>query len=144
MGHLDVIQRAAGLYDRLVVAVGNNSRKNYLFDLEERLSLIRRVCHDIPNVEFLSFSGLLVDTAAEVGAQVIIRGLRALSDFDMEFRNGLANRDMSGIETLFLLSAPQNIYMSSSLVKEICANGGDVTRYVPPAVVSPLRKKYGV
>lgn len=140
-GHVDVIRRGAKLFDALVVAVGHNPAKRYLFELQERTELIRGAV-DLPNVQFVPFEGLLVDAARRHEASVILRGLRAMSDFDLEFRNGLANRDLSGIETLFLLSDPDHIFVSSSLVKEIASNGGDISRYVPPQVAERLREKY--
>lgn len=139
VGHVDVIARGATLFDRLIVGVGLNPAKRYLFDGDERVALVREATSDLGNVEVVSFSGLLVDTARDLGADVLLRGLRALSDFDLEFRNGLANRDLSGIETLFLLSSPDHIYVSSSLVKEIASNGGDVSRLVPPHVQRALQ-----
>lgn len=146
-GHIDVIRRGLKLFDSLVVAVGNNPAKRYLFTLEERSSLIRTALQgaetsDVLSAEVVPFEGLLVDAAKRHGASVILRGLRALSDFDLEFRNGLANRDLTGIETLFLLTEPGNIFVSSSLVKEIASNGGDVSRYVPPLVARALGEKY--
>ena len=141
VGHVDLIVRGAALYDHLIVAVGNNPAKRYWFDLEERTRLIAEACAGQVNVEVVPFSGLLVDMAAEAGADVILRGLRALSDFDLEFRNGLANRDLSGIETVFLLTDPKNIFVSSSLVKEIAINGGDVSSYVPAQVVKAIGTK---
>ena len=108
-GHLDIIHRGARLYDELVIAVGNNPSKRYLFDLETRERFVRHSITGVDNVSVVSFDGLLVQTAEEVGADVILRGLRALSDFDLEFRNGLANRDLSGIETVFLISAPERV-----------------------------------
>lgn len=135
VGHLDLIRRGAGLYDELLVAVGNNPEKrNYWFDIEERVALVQEACADLSNVRVAHFSGLMVDAAREWHAEVVLRGLRALSDFDAEFRNGLANRDLSGIETVFLLTDPGNIFISSSLVKEIAQNGGDVSGYVPGCV----------
>jgi pantetheine-phosphate adenylyltransferase len=138
LGHVDVITRGAGLFDELIVAVGNNPAKNYMFDLDARQSMLARSCTHLTNVRVMAFSGLLVDTAKAEGAALILRGLRALSDFDLEFRNGLANRDMSGIETVFLISDPNYIFVSSSLVKEIALNGGNVERYVPDFVVDAL------
>jgi len=140
IGHVDVIHRGAALFDELVVAVGNNPKKNYFFDLEQRAGLVRESVQD-DNVRVVAFSGLLVHAAEANNAQVILRGLRALSDFDLEFRNGLANRDLTGIETLFLLTEPENIFVSSSLVKEIAMNGGDVGKYVTPGVLSAIRKR---
>ena len=141
VGHVDLIVRGAALYDHLIVAVGNNPAKRYWFSLEERTALIAEACAGVSNVEVLPFSGLLVDMAAKSNANVILRGLRALSDFDLEFRNGLANRDLSGIETVFLLTDPKNIFVSSSLVKEIATNGGDVSNYVPENVVKAIGTK---
>jgi pantetheine-phosphate adenylyltransferase len=140
LGHADIIRRGAALFDRLVVAVGNNPAKRYRFDLAERTRLVRSSCEDLPHVEVVSFDGLLVDTATAVGAQVILRGLRPLGDFDLEFRNGLANRDLTGIETIFLLASPEQVYVSSSLVKEIASHGGDVSRYVSADVLDALRR----
>lgn len=137
-GHLDVIERGAKLFDELVVAVGNNPAKRYRFDLQERTRLVVGSVR-APNLKVVSFDGLLVDAARAHGAQVLLRGLRALADFDLEFRNGLANRDLSGLETLFLLSDPAHVFLSSSLVKEIAGAGGDISRYVPPLVLAAMR-----
>ena len=141
-GHLDIIRRGAALYDELVVAVGNNPAKKYLFDLDARERFLRDATASVKNISVTSFEGLLVHTAKRSGADVILRGLRALSDFDLEFRNGLANRDLSGIETVFLISAPERIFVSSSLVKEIAMHGGDVSRYVPAAVMDAMKIKF--
>ncbi|HMV67600.1 MAG TPA: pantetheine-phosphate adenylyltransferase [Myxococcota bacterium] len=141
LGHLDVIRRGSGLFGRLVVAVGNNPAKRYLFTMDERVAQVREVCADLGNVEVVGFSGLLVDEAQAVGATVILRGLRALSDFEPELRNGLANRDLTGVETLFLLSSPEYVYVSSSLVKEIATNGGDASRYLPPPVAQAVARR---
>ena len=141
---MDVIRRGAALFDALVVAVGTNPAKRTLFTPEERLQLVT-AC--VPkglagSVRVVGFEGLLVDAARAEGASVILRGLRALSDFDLEFRNGLANRDLTGLETLFLLTEPSNVFVSSSLVKEIAEHGGDVTRYVPVHVVRALQRRF--
>jgi pantetheine-phosphate adenylyltransferase len=138
-GHVDLIHRGSKLFDELVVAIGNNPVKRYLLAMDERRSLLESAI-EARNVEVVTFDGLLVHAAKAHRADVILRGLRALSDFDLEFRNGLANRDLTGIETLFLLTEPGNIFVSSSLVKEIASNGGDVSRYVPPAVVPALAR----
>ncbi|MCB9678484.1 MAG: pantetheine-phosphate adenylyltransferase [Alphaproteobacteria bacterium] len=142
-GHVDVIRRGSALFDEVLVAVGDNPAKRYWFDREQREALIREAVSDVQNASVVTFRGLLVDAAAKHGANVILRGLRALSDFDLEFRNGLANRDLSGIETLFILTEPDNIFVSSSLVKEIHTNGGDVSRYVPANVIAALRSREG-
>lgn len=140
-GHLDIITRGAALFDRLVVAIGVNPAKKTWFTPEERIAMVRAATASLPQVEVVAFSGLLIHTCVAQRTEVILRGLRALSDFDLEFRNGLANRDMSGIETVFLLSEPENIFVSSSLVKEIFANGGDVSRYVPASVLAALHAR---
>lgn len=141
-GHIDVIRRGAALFDELVVAVGNNpAKRSYWFDLDTRVRLVRESCADVPNLRVVSFTGLLVEAARRERADVILRGLRALSDFDLEFRNGLANRDMAGFETVFLLTEPRHIFVSSSLVKEIAQNGGDVSRYVPPTVLAAIGRR---
>jgi pantetheine-phosphate adenylyltransferase len=140
LGHLDIIRRGAGLFDQVVIGVGDNSAKRYLLQKDQRVALAQEVTRDLPNVRVGSFDGLLVDFCARIGASVIIRGLRAVSDFEFEFQIGLANRDMApGIETVFLLPAPRYIFISSSLVKEIFVNGGDVTHYVPAATVAAMR-----
>ena len=141
VGHVDLIRRGSRLYDELIVAVGNNPAKKYWFDIDMRTHLIAESVGDLDNVTVVPFTGLLVAAAEQLGADVILRGLRALSDFDLEFRNGLANRDLSGIETVFLLTDPKNIFISSSLVKEIAMNGGDVHAYVPPNVVAAIQRR---
>lgn len=139
LGHAEIIRRSASLFDRVVVGVGNNPAKRYRFDVDTRAGLVRELVAEIPNVEVAAFTGLLVTFASERGASVLVRGLRAISDFELEFRNGLANRDLTGIETLFMLSDPAQIFVSSSLVKEIFDHGGDVSRYVSPRVLEALR-----
>ena len=141
VGHLDVIQRGSRLFERLVVAIGVNPAKRTWFDVDTRMAHARHATAELPNVEVVHFEGLLVDAADLHGAQVILRGLRALSDFDSEFRYGLANRDLSGLETLFMLTDPQHLFVSSSLVKEIASNGGDVSSYVPADVYEALMEK---
>jgi pantetheine-phosphate adenylyltransferase len=143
-GHVDVIRRGGILFDQMVVAVGNNPGKGgYWFDLQKRTDLVKASCEDLENVRVIAFSGLMVHAAQEHGANVILRGLRALSDFELEFRNGLANRDLSGLETLFILTEPRNIFVASSLVREIATNGGDVSRYVPAVVDRAIAGKLG-
>ncbi len=140
LGHLDIIRRGAQIFERVVIGVGDNSAKRYTLDKDQRVALVREVTQDLPNVRVDSFDGLLVDFCRRIGAEVIIRGLRAVTDFEFEFQIGLANRDMApSIETVFLLPAPRFIFISSSLVKEIFVNGGDVAAYVPPATITALR-----
>ncbi len=142
LGHIDVIERGAALFDEVVVAVGHNPAKSYWFDVDQRVALVRASVMR-PNVRVAPFEGLLIDFAQAVRASVLLRGLRALSDFELEFRNGLANRDMCGLETLFLLTDPQHIFVSSSLVKEIALNGGDVSRYVSGPVLAAIATRNG-
>ncbi len=144
-GHLDIIRRGAGLFDEVVVAIGHNVRKQRLLPLAERERVLRAVTADIPNVRVDIFEGLLVHYCRRIGAGAILRGLRAVTDFEFEFQTGLANLDMAPqVETVFLLTTPRNIFVSSSLVKEIAGNGGDVAAYVPeaalPSLLSALRQ----
>ncbi len=144
LGHTDILRRGLALFDEVVVACGNNPGKRYLFDLEERLAILKACTEGWEGVRVDSFSGLLVDYCRQVEATAILRGLRAVSDFDFEFQIGLANRDMAPeIETVFLLTEPGNIFVSSSLVREIATNGGDVSRYLPQPATDALRRKLG-
>ncbi len=140
-GHLQVVRRASRLFGRVVLAVGTNPAKTYLLPHEERMQVLREVTADLPNVDVDRFEGLLVHYCQRIGAGVILRGLRASTDFDFEFQIGLANMDMAPeIETVFLLTDPSHIFISSSLVKEIASNGGDVSRYVPPRSLQAIQK----
>ena len=131
-GHLDIIRRGSKVFDTVIVAVGANPNKRCLLDPETRVRIISEATSDLPGVRTVLFRGLLVEFCKNNGAAVIIRGLRAVTDFEFEFQIGLANRDMAPeIETVFLLPAPRNIFISSSLVKEIFAFGGDISSYVP-------------
>lgn len=146
LGHTAIVERAARLYDRLTLAVGFNPKKQStgLFSVEERLELLRLSCSHLTNVQIESFSGLLIDYCARIGAGVIVRGLRVLTDFEYEFQLALANRDLeSGVETTFLLTEHEYVYVSSSLVKEIAANSGRADRYVSEPVARALREKFG-
>lgn len=138
-GHLDVIRRSTALFDTVFVAIGVNRKKRYLLDLDTRTALVEASVAELRGVEVVSFEGLLVDCVEALGADVILRGMRALSDFDLEFRNGLANRDLAGVETVFLVADPQQVFVSSSLIKEIASHGGDVSDYVPPGVPEALQ-----
>ncbi len=140
VGHVDVIRRAAHLFPEVVVAIGSNPAKRYLFSLQERMDMMRRAL-DRPQVKVLAFSGLLVDAARELGAEVLVRGVRGTSDVELELRNGQANRELSGLETLFLLSSPEHAHVSSSLVREIASHGGDIRRYVPEGLVDEVRAR---
>ena len=137
LGHLDVLARGLHLFDEVVIACGNNPKKRYFFTLEQRLQILRECTASMPNVRVDSFDGLLVDYCRREGVGFILRGLRAVTDFEFEFQIGLANKDMAPtVETVFLLSAPQHVFVSSSLVKEIWGGGGDGSRYVPPAALA--------
>ena len=140
-GHVDVITRAAGLYDELVVAVLVNPGKAGLFDVEERMSLLREAVVDLPNVTVDSFEGLLVDYCRHRDIPVIVKGLRAVGDFEYELQMAQMNRELAAVETLFVPTAPQVGHLSSSLVKQVATFGGDVSRLVPKVVDDRLRER---
>lgn len=144
-GHMDLIERAAALFDEVVVAVAVNSAKQPLFTTEERLEMLRECCKDKKNVRLESFEGkLLVAFAEEIGAQVIVRGLRAVSDFEYEFQMAGMNRRLNpNVETCFLVTHGDYAFLSSSIVKEVARLGGDVSQLVPPIVLQELKKKFG-
>ena len=137
-GHVDVIRRAAALYDELVVAVLVNPGKAGLFTVEERIALLRDAVADVPNVTVDSFQGLLVDYCRSKDIPVIVKGLRAVSDFEYELQMAQMNRELAAVETLFVPTAPQVGHLSSSLVKQIATFGGDVSSLVPKAVHARL------
>ncbi len=142
-GHEDLIHRSLGFLDKLVVAVAVNVGKQPLFSLDERVTLIRETVEE-PKVDVQSFDGLLVDFARKIGATVIVRGLRAVSDFEYEFQMALMNRHLAPkLETIFLVPAFDLTYLSSSLVREVARFGGDVSGLVHPVVQAALRKKLG-
>ena len=140
-GHVDVIARAAALYDELVVAVLVNPGKAGLFAVEERMELLRDALADVPNVTVDSFQGLLVDYCSAHDIPVIVKGLRAVGDFEYELQMAQMNRELAGIETLFVATAPQVGHLSSSLVKQIANFGGDVSRLVPKGVLDRLLER---
>ena len=142
-GHLDVIQRAATLFDEVVVAVAFNEQKQGLLAVEQRVELIRGVAGGMPNVRIAQFGGLLMDFARREGASAVVRGLRAVSDFEFEFQMALMNRKLEPeIETIFLMPAEKYTYLSSRIVKEIARLGGDVSAFVPESVLKALREKF--
>jgi pantetheine-phosphate adenylyltransferase len=143
MGHLDIIDRVASRFDRVVVAVLENPRKEGLFTVEERIALIDEVTRRHGNVEVDRFQGLLVDFCAARGIEVIVKGLRAVSDFEYEVQMAQMNQRMGGVETLFLSTSPEHSYLSSSLIKEIARWEGPLTGTVPAPVETALRAKYG-
>ena len=141
-GHLDVVQRAAKLFDRVIVAVAQNEGKNPLFTRAERVKLARQAVAHLANVETDSFDGLLVEYVAARKARAIVRGLRAVSDFEFEFQLALMNRKLDEkIETIFMMPKDTYTFLSSRIVKEIARLGGDVTQFVPPNVQAALVKK---
>lgn len=141
-GHLDVVQRAAKLFDRVVVAVAKNDSKHPLFTLQERLALVEQGVKHLPNVKAEVFGGLLVDYARRQKAVAIVRGLRAVSDFEFEFQMALMNRKLDEcIETIFMMPKETYTFISSRIVKEIARLGGDISPFVPPHVEASLRKK---
>jgi pantetheine-phosphate adenylyltransferase len=140
-GHLDVFKRAAKLADEVTVAVLVNRNKEGMFSVEERIELLREVTADLPNVRIDSFHGLLVDYCREHGIEAIVKGLRAISDFDYELQMAQMNHRLAGIETLFVSTNPQYSFLSSSLIKEVATHGGDVTGLVPQAVLDRFPAK---
>jgi pantetheine-phosphate adenylyltransferase len=142
-GHEDLIRRSLALCDRLIVAVAVNSSKQPLFSVEERLALLRESVGADARVSFETFDGLLVDFARSRGATMVVRGLRAVSDFDYEFQMALMNRQLNtGVETVFLVPAVDLTYLSSSLVREVARYGGDVSSIVHPAVARALAERF--
>jgi pantetheine-phosphate adenylyltransferase len=142
-GHLDIVERASRYFDRVIVAVIRNPQKSgALFTLEEREEMLREVTTHLPNVEVDFFKGLLVDFAREKGADAIVKGLRAVSDFDYELQMAQMNQRLSGIDTFFLSTDPHHSFLSSSLVREVAKYGGDVSSMVPPLVDVRLKDRY--
>jgi len=142
-GHLDLARRASTLFPRVIVALGQHPIRSALFTVDERLDLLRRVCASIPNVEVALFDGLLVDYARRIGARIIVRGLRAATDFEYELQIAHANADLApDVDTVFLPTRTNYGFISASLVREIASHGGDVSRYAPPEVCEALRAKF--
>lgn len=142
-GHLDLVERAARFYDRLVMAVANNRNKQSLFDLSTRVELVESVTNHLPNVEVMAFDGLLVEFAHKIEGNVLLRGLRAVSDFEYEFQLASMNRKLAPeIETMFMTPAEQYAFISSSLVKEVARLNGDVSEFVPPLVETALKERF--
>lgn len=133
-GHLDIIRRAAGLFDELVVATGTNPSKSRLFDPDERMAMLGEVCADLPNVSVRGFTGLIVDFCRELDAPAIVKGLRGGNDYEYELPMAQMNAHLTGVETVFLTTNAAWGYVSSSLVKEVATLGGDVSALVPPQV----------
>lgn len=144
-GHVDIIERAAKIVDELIVGVLNNSAKNSLFSLDERVSMIKEETAHIPNVVVDSFDGLLVDYMREKDAQIIIRGLRAISDYEYEIQIAQTNHKVNPeVETVFLTSSLRYSYLSSTIVKEFASYGGDISHFVPEKFIDRIYAKYGI
>lgn len=142
-GHLDIINRASTLMDEVIVAVAESTPKNTLFSIEERTELARKATEHLPNVRVERFDGLLVDFARSMGVSVVVKGLRAITDFEYEFQMNAINQQLDyALETTFIMSPPEYMYLSSSIVRELAALGGDVTKFVPPDVAEALARKY--
>lgn len=133
-GHLDILERAATLFEEVTVAVLVNPSKRNLFDLDERIQMLREVTHHLPNVRVDSFTGLLVDFCRDRGITAVVKGLRAVSDFDYELQMAQMNSTLAGVETVFVPTAPEWSFLASSLVKEVAALGGDVRHLLPASV----------
>lgn len=137
IGHLDIIKRSAKMFDRVIVVVMTNYQKknSYAFTADERVQLIERCTKDFPNVEVDSYDGLLAEYARQKGAVAIVKGLRAVSDFEYEFQQALTNKELnSDLETVFLASKAENMFLSSSVVKQVCELGGDISNFVPKEI----------
>ena len=143
VGHIDIIKRASSLFDKVIIAVMVNSKKNCMFSAKERVDLIKRCVSDIPNVEVDYSEGvLLADFAREKGACAVVKGLRAMSDFEYEFQQALINQKLNEqMETVFLVTSSENMFLSSSMVKEVCSLGGDISQFVPEAILEDIIKR---
>jgi pantetheine-phosphate adenylyltransferase len=145
LGHIDILERATAIFDRVVVSVLRNPAKQPTFSVDERLDLIRAAIEPLDGeVTVDSFDGLTVEHARQVGAIAIVRGLRAVSDFETEFQMALMNRRLEpDVHTVFLMTSAPNVFMSSNLVKEVCRLGGDISEFVPPAIAEALHRRLG-
>ncbi len=142
-GHIDIVARAAGVFDRVIVAVLLNPAKQPMFTVEERIAMLKEATADIRGVEVDAFSGLLVDFARERSVTAIVKGLRAVSDFDYELQMAQMNLRLAGIETMFMTTNPKWSYLSSSLVRDVARHGGEVAGLVPDVVLARLRERVG-
>ena len=144
-GHVDIILRSSKIVDKLIVGVLNNSAKKSLFSVEERVSMLKELTKDLPNVEVTSFDGLLVDYMREIDASIIVRGLRAVTDFEYELQIAQTNHiENTDIETIFLTTNQQYSYLSSTIVKEFASYGGDISKFVPEQFVDRIYEKYNI
>lgn len=141
-GHMDIIKRSSKMFDKLYIAVLSNSSKKSSFTIEERMDMIKKCTKNIPNVEVCTFEGLLAEYAKNIGAIALVRGLRAVTDFEYEFQMALTNKKINrDLETVFLTTNSKYMFLSSSIVKEIAKNGGDISDFVPPAVLEDIENR---
>ena len=141
-GHLDIIKRGAEIFDKIIVAVLINVDKKGLFNIEERVELIKKATYDIKNIEIISFQGLLIDLLKEKNSNVILRGLRAVSDFEYEMQMALMNNKLnSDVETVFMMTSPENSFLSSSAIKQVAKFGGNINGLVPNNIIKDIEKK---
>ena len=142
IGHLDIIGRARKIFDHVIVAVMVNPEKHTMFTTEERIALIQKCTKDMEDVEVVSFDGLLADCAKMRGATAIVKGLRAMSDFEYEFQQALTNRKLNPeLETVFMITRAENMFLSSSIVKQIASFGGDVSNFVPACILDDIKER---
>ncbi len=143
-GHMDIVRRGLEIFDTVVIAVANNSEKKTLFSVTERVAILEKLTKDNPRLRVETFNGLLVDYVVAKKARVILRGLRAVTDFEFEFQLAQMNHTVcQQVETLFMMTSPKFAYLSSSIVKEVGRLGGDISKFVPPLVMEELLKKFG-
>lgn len=143
-GHLEIIRRSSKLFDKIIVVVMTNHRKqgSYAFSVDERVNLIKACTGDLPNVSVDSYMGLLADYAKKAGAAAIVKGLRAVSDFEDEFQQALINKKLnSDVETVFLAASSENMFLSSSMIKQVCQLGGDISLFIPKEIVKDVIEK---
>lgn len=142
LGHIDIVRRAAKMFDRVIVAVMTNPSKNPSFTAQERVEMLRLALQDIPNVEVECFAGLLADYTREIGAVAIVKGLRAVTDFEYEFQMALTNKKLNpDVETVFLTTDAEFMYLSSSIVKQIASFGGDISGFVSPVILDRIKER---
>lgn len=142
LGHLDIMTRASKLFDKVIVLVSSNYEKKPCFSAEERMELIREVTKNLPNIEVRTHDGLLADYVRNIGACAIVKGLRAMTDFEYEFQMALANRKLyADAETVFMVTKSENMYVSSSVVKNIASYGGDISGFVPPEIAGRIAER---
>jgi len=144
LGHMDIATRAASLFDELILAVYDRPQKNLLFTVEERVALASEALRGVPNVRVASYSGLTVDFVRSVGSQVIVRGLRAVTDFELEYQTAMTNQQLAPeVEIICLMTSLQRTYISSTVVKDVARGGGSLDQFVPPCVARALRDRLG-